>query len=509
VAVDGRVWTGTDGVYIVDQMQYLAWIRSASHHLLVSNMFVLHGTPADYFQPAIVLSAVLVALGVAPQLALLLWKPIAVALLFIAFRRYVHRSVAGTTERRVALVLALFFGSYSLVYGSWSLVGDLMPLFLSWGYTFALVAIAMMALALLGYDRARERRAVAWAPGLLGAGASLLHPWQGELMIAIIAMAEAAMWWTGGRRIPTGWRTTVATIGLTGLALLYYEILGRADVSWQLARDASKHAFSLTAILIGVVPLLVPALVGLRPRRVTFLAMTTRAWLVAAFGVWVLSASALSATPLHAFQGITLPLAVLAVEGVARLRLERVRGARLLLVPAVALFTIPATIKLMSIGHQLAKPTQGNANFIAKQDRQALRYLAKTRERGGVLTRSYLGAVVPALTDRNTYIGDCLWSEPNCLVRTAQVQSLVDRTMPVEQAREFVRRTGARFVLTDCQDPADLTDTLGPLVQSVHRFGCAAVYELAPSSEPPDTLAAASGPLAESGRDAALRASWR
>src|SRR5437660_342381 len=43
----GRVWTGTDGVYIVDQMQYLAWIVGASQHLLSPNLFVLRPTPAD------------------------------------------------------------------------------------------------------------------------------------------------------------------------------------------------------------------------------------------------------------------------------------------------------------------------------------------------------------------------------------------------------------------------------------------------------------------------------
>jgi hypothetical protein len=42
VVFDGATWTGTDGVYIVDQMQYLAWIKDASHHFLVSNLFVLH-----------------------------------------------------------------------------------------------------------------------------------------------------------------------------------------------------------------------------------------------------------------------------------------------------------------------------------------------------------------------------------------------------------------------------------------------------------------------------------
>ena len=72
-----RVWTGTDGFFIVDQMQYLAWIQSASHHLLVSNLFVLRSTPSDYFQPAVAISGAIAALGVAPWLALLLWKPVA------------------------------------------------------------------------------------------------------------------------------------------------------------------------------------------------------------------------------------------------------------------------------------------------------------------------------------------------------------------------------------------------------------------------------------------------
>src|SRR5436305_3996637 len=88
--VNGRTWTGTDGVYIVDQMQYLAWIRDASHHLLASNLFVLRPTPADYFQPAVVVSAGLSALGLAPALALLIWKPVAVGATFLAFRAYVH-----------------------------------------------------------------------------------------------------------------------------------------------------------------------------------------------------------------------------------------------------------------------------------------------------------------------------------------------------------------------------------------------------------------------------------
>ena len=82
VIVNGRVWTGTDGVYIVDQMQYLAWITDASKHILASNLFVLRDTPGDYFNPAVVVSGGLTALGMAPWLSLLLWKPVAVVFAF-------------------------------------------------------------------------------------------------------------------------------------------------------------------------------------------------------------------------------------------------------------------------------------------------------------------------------------------------------------------------------------------------------------------------------------------
>ena len=100
VVVNGRVWTGTDGLYIVDQMQYLAWITSASHHLFAANLFVLRSTPADYFQPAVTISGGLAALGLSPTLALLFWKPVAVLGMFFAVRAYAHRSVVSRWQRR-------------------------------------------------------------------------------------------------------------------------------------------------------------------------------------------------------------------------------------------------------------------------------------------------------------------------------------------------------------------------------------------------------------------------
>jgi hypothetical protein len=477
VIVHGRVWTGTDGVYIVDQMQYLAWIQSASHHLFSSNLFVLHGTTADYFQPAVTISAGLTALGLAPALTLLLWKPVAVACMFFAVRAYCRRSLVGTRARRAVLVLALFFGSFTTVNGDFGVVGDMMPSFLSWGYTFGLLAIGLLVLALLAYDRARRTGRLLWLPGALGALASLLHPWQGELMILVVLAAELVML-RNTRRLPRQLLLPLATLGLTGLALLYYMVLGKTDPSWQMAREASKHAFSIWTILLAIAPLIIPAAFAYRGRSGSFLTAVTRTWPFAALAVWVLSASQVSATPLHAFDGITIPLAVLAVKGTQRLRLHRLPRARLLGALAVAVATIPATVYLMHNVQALAAPAAGNANFITSDERHALQYLARIPQPGGVLTRFYLGSAVPAETGRRTYVGDCLWSQPNCDGRAESAQQLLDGTVSGAKARAFVLGTHARFVLGDCASTADLSRELAPIVSSVTRFGCASVYEI-------------------------------
>ncbi len=501
VVANGRVWTGTDGVYIVDQMQYLAWIRSASHHLLASNLFVLRSTPADYFQPAVVISGGLSALGLAPTVSLLLWKPIAVGATFFAFREYAYRTLSGLWARRLALLLALFFGSFTIVYGRFGVLGDLFPGFLSWGYDFGLLAVACMVAGLLAYDHARATGRVAWWPGLFGALASLLHPWHGELLILIVLGSEIVLR-QGRFRTTQQLKLPLLTVVLAGLPLLYYVLLGRTDISWRLAQGAGMHSFSLISILLAIAPLLLPAMLAYRQRPASFLAVATRAWPLAALAVFVVSAAGFSAAPLHAFQGITLPLAVLAVQGVREVGWRRLPYARWAVVLAVAAFTIPSTTYELSNARRLAAPTPDNANFIQRDERNALDFLADDRDPGGVLTRSYLGAAVPGKTGRRTLVGDCLWSEPHCFQRVDEAQALFDGTLSPKAARTFVAQTGAAFVLADCSTGVDLTKALRPLIVSVHRFGCATVYELVQAGR-------AQGPLAESSGDAAVRATRR
>jgi hypothetical protein len=498
VVVHGRTWTGTDGLYLVDQQQYLAWIRSTADHGLIANLFVLRGTPADYFQPAIFVSAGMTKLGVAPWLALLLWKPVAVAAFFFAARAYIHRSLSGVWERRVALVLVLFFGSFTVVYGSFGVLGDLFPNFLSWGYVFALLALAGLVVALMRYDTARRQGRVTWLPGVLGAFATLLHPWQGELLILIVLGGELLL----GRLRSMDRRRLMnigVTVGLTGLALLYYFILGRADISWRMARDASRHDYPLWSLIVAILPLLIPAAFAYRGHPASFLTAATRAWPLAVMALFFLSASALGATPLHAFQGITIPLAILAIQGVRRTRVLRHTARPGLAVGlAVAVVTIPATLWELGYAFNIAAPITDNASFIHRGEQHALDYLAHLRKPGGVLTRSYLGILVPQMTGRRVFVGDCLWSQPGCWDRVHASQDLFDAAIPAGTARRFVRQTGATFLLADCTASPNLPKLLGPLISDTRTFGCARVYTVANP-----------GPLAESGGDAAFRAARR
>jgi hypothetical protein len=492
------VWTRTDGFFIVDQMQYLAWIQSAAHHGLISNLYVLRSSPADYLQPAIVVSAALLKLGVAPWLTLMLWKPVAVVSFFAAARAAAHHVFARRADRVVALALALFFGSLSAIYGSLGIVGDMMPTWSSWGYPFGLIAVALIVFGLLRYDRARAAGRIAWAPGALGALASSIHPWQGELMILVVVGAELVrapqtvrdlkasdrarpVWrWPADRRLAL----PLLTIALTLAPLVYYLALGHLDVNWDMARQNSKHAFSFWAIAIGAAPLAVFAALGYRGRPADFLELSMRMWVPAALVIYVLSATALSATPLHAFNGVTIPLSLLAIKGVRQSGLARIPRGRLLAGVAVLLGTVPANVYAMAYAHNYTSPQANNANYIRADERRAIRYLAKEREPGGVLSQFYLGVMVPGFTGRQVFVGDCLWTEPRCIPRSEAADRFFRGQMSKAGARRFARQTGARFVLASCDPHVDLRRWLGSLVVATRRFGCATVWEL-DSPNPP------------------------
>lgn len=479
VVVHGRVWTGTDGLFITDQMQYLAWIQSAARHGLVSDLFVLHATTADYLQPLVAISGALTALGLAAWLALLIWQPVAVVGMFFAVRAFVRRSLPGpgSGARRAALAIGLFGGSLPAI-------GDAWPAFWSWGYAFALIAIAALTGALLSYERTRSGGGPWWSAPALGALASWMHPWQGETLAVILVASELLLWLRAGRGSidRRGVVLLAGTVLATVLPLLYYVVLAHADPQWGLARVQSKHGFPLGTVLLALAPFLLASALAYRRWPADFLATATRIWPLAALVVFVVSETGLSATPLHALAGITIPLAVLSVQGVQAAGWRRLPGRRVLGPVLVAAATIPTTVAELRAAPWYITPSNSNGTFITKQERRALRYIAHDRRPGGVLASGYLGLITPAETGRNTYLGSCQWSQPNCSGRQGLVQTVfVTPGIAPHVIRVAVLGTGARFVLaSNCVVPGkDLDDTLAPITQSLHRFGCATVYEIA------------------------------
>lgn len=475
----GRVWTGGDGFWATDQFQYMAWVKDASRHLLVSNLFVLQSTPHDYFQPAIVVSGGLSALGLSPSLSLLFWKPVAVVATFYAIRGFVNRLLPNRGARRAALVLALFFGSFTIVYGVVQTIGDLFPPFLAWGYPFALLGLAAMVGGVLWHDRARANGALSWWPGVLGAAASLLHPWNGALLIAVVAGSELVIFRRGPKARRRILQATL-TVGVTALGLGYYVLLGRIDISWRLGQAASKHAYPLWPVVLELAPLLLPALLAYRERPRTFMSAATRVWPIAAFALFEISTTHFAATPIHAFQGITIPLSVLAVQGVRSLGFGRLPHAVAWGTALVAAFTIPPIVYQLQLARRMVRPQVGNANFITRDERRALRYLARDPRPGGVIAYIYLGQLVPGETGRNTFLGSCLWStRPGCVDRTNTVWELFSGQLQPVAVGRLLASQHVRFLLTDCRQTSRPDKLFPQLVVAVHRFGCAAVYEVA------------------------------
>jgi hypothetical protein len=476
VAAHGRIWTGADGVWPADQMQSLAWIQGILHHGASPDLFVLTPTAADFFQPLVAISAGLTGLGLAPWLALLVWKPVAVAAIFLATRAYVRRALAGKWPRRAALALALFF--------CWgSVIGDGWIPFWSWGYPFALLALASALGALLAYERDRAAGRVGWLAPALGALASWLHPWQGETLILVLLASEFGMCIRGAR-------PALAPLALTAVAtalpLSYFAVLVLADTVWRLEREGAISTYPSAHVASAFAPLLAPALLAYRRRPEGFIPLTARAWPLATIAVFAFSEWKGSG-PTHALLGVTIPLGVLAVEGLRSIRWRPLaRPVAVVSTCALAGLTIQGTAEIFGYAYANVVPPQGNANFITSDENAALAYLARDRSPGGVLTRFYLGMVVPARTARNTYVGDCYWSEPHCPCnssapgchyRSVVTDRLFAGDLSPPAARRFVESTGARFVIADCH-AHNLTGVLAPLTTAIHRFGCASVYTI-------------------------------
>ena len=234
-------------------------------------------------------------------------------------------------------------------------------------------------------------------------------------------------------------------------------------------------------------PLAVPALLAYRRAPGDFLGLLSRVWPPGAVALYFLIERGRVGTfPLHAVQGLGVPLAVLACEGVASLRVARsLPMAPLVATLAVGALLIPPFVWRLEDGYDTVKHpvvnffVQPDPMFLDPGERDALHSLQADAGGGGVLTRRYLGQIVPGYTGRRTWVGVVSWT-PDFAKRTAIADQLFAGGLAPPDARAFVISTGARRLLSDCRSPTPLKPLLGDLVTGVHRYGCATVYDVSP-----------------------------
>jgi hypothetical protein len=470
----GRPLSGADGLLAADQLQYFSWIREAAHHVTIGNRFDLAPGDRPFFHAGFALSGALHALGLSVPLSYLVWKPVAVGLTFFSARRYVHRMLGGLWERRIALVLILFAvmpAAWVVAWTNWGgnprqytfdfISGEMWSGQYLWGYLFTAIAVFLMPLTLLWQERGHTLPAAAGAFAV-----AYLQPWQGATLG--IVLLGVALW----RRE----RPPLLSLIALAVPAVYYLLLSRYDAAWRLAGEANRRgampewSWPWWAILLTLAPLAIPAALALRRRgELDWQEQAIRIWPFAAIAVFLLP---LGTFPYHAFQGLTIPLAILAVQGAPKMRPALVAAALFLMtVPGIA---HKAEVSLHSIR------SAGDPFWVFDDEVRALKSIEADPRPGGVLAPTYAGYMLPYRTGRETWVGAFSWT-PDWQIRQRLANGMAEGGVdPLYVAR----LSRARFVFMDCRPGLlDLEQALSPLLEETRRFGCADVYVLRETPE--------------------------
>ena len=488
-----RVWTkgglvtGADGFLVADPLQYLTWLREAGNHVAVANLYDLESGPYSFVHPGVVISGLLHRLGLGEVAAYMVWKPVAVLALVAGAVALTRRFVARLDDRRLALVVALFFASPIAALVGWAGIGgndtkfdfdfvsgELWPGTYLWGYLFTALAVGLMPLGILAYERGRAgggaRPLVAAAA--CGLFSAWMQPWQGATFVAVVVVSELICL-RRGRTPAAAARDLAGPVAATAAPLVYYFVLSKTDASWELAQAANDFPrWPWYVTVLGLLPLAVPALPAYRLPAPDFGSVALRVWPLAGLAVFYQPAGTF---PFHAFQGLSLPLAVLAAIGLRQWLGERaitlaVAAATVLVLCAVGIaYRANELREAVNLGRQ--------PFFLQTGEHDALRDLERRPEPGGVLTPVYSGIVVPAYTGRETYVGAGSWT-PDFEQRRSDTEALFAGELTQAEARALVRRSGAGFLYSDCHGRADIEPLVRSFTDPPRRFGCAAVYRV-------------------------------
>ena len=502
---DGGVFAGGDGFLVADPLQYLNWLRQIGAHGAAGNLYDLAPGPRTFVHPLLAISGLLHRLGIGVAGAYYVWLPVGVAALFWGAFRLAGRFLPRSGDRRLAVVCALFFATPAAALVGWTGLGgypakfqldfaggELWSVTYLWGYLFTAVAVGLMPLGLLAYERGRAGRSprALVLTGAIGLLVAWLQPWQGITMAFVLVGAEAVVWWwprrIGGRdaaRPARGapWgavRDLLGPLVAIGLPLVYYLVLSKTDDAWRLAGVVNDIGhWPLWVTVVSLAPLALPAAFAYRLPAPDFGAIALRAWPLAGLVVFY---QPLGTFPAHAFQGLALPLAVLGVLAVRRAMGTRTLSAWWAWLIVLAVLVVPGTVYR---AEQLldAFDAQRQPFILTTGERDALRSMERSPLPGGVLAPVYSGLLVPAYTGRESWIGAGSWT-PDFATRERATEDLLAGRLSPAAAQRLVREVGPRFVYADCHDRADITADLGAVVTGPpRRFGCARVWQVRPA----------------------------
>ena len=490
--IQGGVVTGADGFLVTDPMQYLNWLRQSGEYGAAANLYDLAPGPHSFVHPGLMVSGLIHRAGAGIVVAYQLWKPVAVAALFFGSFYFSGRFLVRERDRRTAVILALFFATPVAAAVGWSvdpaskvkfdldfIGGELWTGTYLWGYLFTAVGVGLMPLGLLAFERARNGAGSRYlaASALVGLVVSWLQPWQGATYLIILCVAVPAFVLLRRRSREEIGRAAgqVVLVGLaTALPLAYYWVLSRSDPSWELAGEVNDFGrWPLWVTLVGIAPLALPALFAYRQRPENLGDWMLRVWPVAALAVFYLP---FGTFPFHAFQGMALPLAVLALLAVRHRLGERplpLAWAAL----AVVLLAVPGTLyRADELRGAVGAGRQ--AFFLEPGDRDALRWMEAQPGPGGVLAANVDGAYIPAYTGREVWTGAGSWT-PDQDARTLEADRLFAGDLSPAGTVLLVRRSKARFVFASSRFQAPLAaDLSGAVTGPPRRFGCARVWEV-------------------------------
>ena len=490
--IKGGYVTGSDGYLVVDALQYLNWLRQSGVHLAAANLYDFAELKYTFVHPGLIAAGLLHRLGVGLVLSYALVKPFAICSIFFGAAALVHRHLDDRGDRRAALATALFYCAPAAAVAGWLLApsseakfqldfagGEVWNGSYLWGYSFTAIAVGLVPLGLVAWERGRAggQPKLTFAAAGCGLIAAWFQPWQGATFAGIVVATELLRLRADSLTIGRAARNAAPVAVAVVLPLVYYFVLSKLDPAWTLAGTANNERprWPLWVLIATLGPLAIPAALAYRRGAWDSAgSVALRVWPVVGLAIYF---APVGTFPFHAIQGMQLPLAVLAVVGVSgRMRDRGWSLPTLLAVVAVAVLCVPGTV--YRVGQMKDAVNAGQqAFFLTDAEHSALNWLDSNTQSGGVITENYLGTVIPAWTGRQTWIGAGSWT-PMFEHRRKLVDALFAGRLSASDARLLLQRPGAGFILEDCRAKPGFFAAVSGLTTEVWADGCVKILRV-------------------------------